>query len=240
MLANTPFQRLQVKLGKLIAATPAGERLPSEPKLAKQLGVSRATLREAMRTFETQGLIRRRQGAGTFVVGQVPVLESGLEVLESIETLAERIDLDVSASDLDVTQILADEKQAGILDVPLGTPLTRVRRVMQADDRPVAYLIDTLPQGILHPDDLESPQFTGSVLDFLLARGDPALNVARTAVSALGARSDVAKALEIQRGDVLLHFVSQLYAESGRVVDHSSSYFLPGYFHFHVVRRVGY
>ena len=89
-MSNFPFQRLQGDLAALIARTPAGQRLPSEPELAKQLGVSRATLRDAMRTFETQGLIRRRQGSGTFVVGKVQALDSGLEVLESLETLAKR------------------------------------------------------------------------------------------------------------------------------------------------------
>jgi len=49
----------------------------------------------------------------------------------------------------------------------------------------------------------------------------------------------VAKALEIQRGDVLLHFSSQLYNKRGVVVDYSLSYFIPGYFHFHVNRRIG-
>ena len=47
-----PYQLLQIKLAELIRNTPAGERLLSEPRLAKELGVSRATLREAMRTFE--------------------------------------------------------------------------------------------------------------------------------------------------------------------------------------------
>ena len=77
-MSNFPFQRLQTDLAALIAKTPAGQRLLSEPELAKQLGVSRATLREAMRTFETQGLIRRRQGSGPFVVGKVQALESGV------------------------------------------------------------------------------------------------------------------------------------------------------------------
>ena len=58
------FQRLQNELSRLIAGTPSGERLPSEPELARHLGVSRATLREAMRSFEGQGLIRRRQQPG--------------------------------------------------------------------------------------------------------------------------------------------------------------------------------
>jgi DNA-binding GntR family transcriptional regulator len=99
MMANFPFQRLQADLAALIKSTPAGQRLVSEPELAKQMGVSRATLREAMRTFETQGLIRRRQGSGTFVVGKVPVIDAGLEVLESLETMARRMNLKITVTD---------------------------------------------------------------------------------------------------------------------------------------------
>jgi len=40
-----PYQRLQTELAELIRNTPVGERLPSEPLLARQLAVSRATLR---------------------------------------------------------------------------------------------------------------------------------------------------------------------------------------------------
>ena len=236
-MSNFPFQRLQNDLAALIARTPAGQRLPSEPDLAKQLGVSRATLREAMRAFETQGLIRRRQGSGTFVVGKVQALDSGLEVLESLETMAKRLDLEISVSDLHVEQVIADEELAAGLNVTVGSQLLRVRRVVRTDGRPVAYLVDTLPEDILHVEDL-SADFHGSVLDYLLGRGDP-LKTSRANVSAIGATAEVAKALEIQRGDVLLHFYSQLFDVNNKVVDYSLSYFIPGYFHFHVVRRVG-
>ena len=236
-MANFPFQRLQADLAALITRSPAGQRLPSEPDLAKQLGVSRATLREAMRSFETQGLIRRRQGSGTFVVGKMQVLDSGLEVLESLETLAKRLGLEVSVSDLNIEPLVADEEHAKLLDVPVGEALTRVRRVIRTDNRPVAYLVDILPEAILRSNDLPA-DFHGSVLDLLLGRGD-SLASSRANVSAIGATAEVAKAIEIQRGDVLLHFYSQLYDASGKVVDYSLSYFIPGYFHFHVVRRVG-
>jgi GntR family transcriptional regulator len=236
-MANFPFQRLQADLAALIAGTPAGQRLTSEPDLAKQLGVSRATLREAMRTFETQGLIRRRQGSGTYVVGIVPVIDAGLEVLESLDTMAQRMNLEIRVSDLNVEQVQADKETAAGLDVEEGTYLTRVRRVMRADGRPAAFLIDTLPETVLKPDDL-STEFRGSVLDFLITRGDK-LKISRAAISATNAPADVAKPLEIQRDDVLLKFISQLYDTSGKVVDYSVSYFIPGYFRFHVNRRVG-
>jgi GntR family transcriptional regulator len=236
-MANFPFQRLQSDLAALIQRTPAGSRLISEPELAKQLGVSRATLREAMRTFETQGLIRRRQGAGTFVVGKVPVIDAGLEVLESLETMAQRLNLAVTVSDLDIEQIDAQEDFALGLGVEPGTCLTRIRRVMRADTRPVAYLIDVLPESILRLHDLPEG-FNGSVLDFLIERGDD-LRISRAAISATNATAEVAKALEIQRGDVLLQFVSQIYTTDAKIVDYTMSYFIPGYFNFHVVRRIG-
>ena len=236
-MSNFPFQRLQSELSVLISGTPAGERLPSEPQLAKKLGVSRATLREAMRTFETQGMIRRRQGAGTFVVGQVSVLESGLEVLESIDTMARRLNMELTVSDLHIERLYADQELADGLKIALASRLISVRRVIRAEGRPVAYLVDTLPEEYLNPDDLPR-SFNGSVLDLLIARGTP-LTISRAAISATGATADVARALEIQREDVLLKFTSQLYIADGSVVDYSVSNFIPGYFNFHVIRRVG-
>jgi GntR family transcriptional regulator len=236
-MANFPFQRLQSDLAALIQRTPAGSRLISEPELAKQLGVSRATLREAMRTFETKGLIRRRQGAGTFVVGRVPVMDAGLEVLESLDTMARRMNLEITVSDLDIARVDADLDQASGLGTQAGTCITRIRRVMRADTRPVAYLIDTLPEEVLKIENLPDG-FHGSVLDFLLERGDN-LRISRAAITATNATADVAKALEIQRGDVLLQFISQLYTADGKIADYTVSYFIPGYFNFHVVRRIG-
>ncbi|MFH1524591.1 MAG: GntR family transcriptional regulator [Chloroflexota bacterium] len=237
-MGQYPFRRLQAELAKLIALLPAESRLPSEPELARRMGVSRATLREAMRSFEGQGLIRRRQGVGTFVVAKVPVMDSGLEVLESIETLAQRTNLSVNMGELHVQQIPADKDLATALDVPVGTYLTRVERVIYTDNRPIAFLVDTLPAEILTTAEVEDG-FTGSVLDLLLRRGDPTLAQSRTDIRAIGATPEVARVLQIQRDDVLLQFVAHLYSKDGSIVDYSFSHFLPGYFHFHVMRRIG-
>jgi len=236
--SQQPFQRLQTELAHIIATTSPGQRLPSEPKLAKSLGVSRATLREAMRSFEAQGVIRRRQGMGTFVVSHSQIIENGLEVLQSIETLARKIQLVVSMGDLHIQRISANREQAEALQISEGTPLVQVSRVINAEGRPVAYLIDVLPDDILTPQEL-GVGFTGSVLDLLQQRGDPLLANSMTEIRSVSATSEVARLLQIQRGDVLQLFVARLFDASGRVVDYSYSYFLPGYFRFHIVRRVG-
>jgi GntR family transcriptional regulator len=230
-------QRLHEELGKIIAETPPGGRLLTEPELARQLNVSRATLREAMRTFETQGLIYRRQGSGTYVIHPSQVFDTGMEVLESIETISKRIGLSVSMGDLKIEHQNTDAEVAKVLSLQPDDPILHISRVIHAEGRPVAYLIDILPEEILLVEEVESG-FTGSVLDLLLQRGTPPLASSRCEINAVQAQVEIAKALCIQRGDVLLRFIAYLYTTNGRVVDYSYSYFLPGYFNFHVVRRV--
>jgi len=231
-------QKLHKDLEKLIAETSPGERLPSEPDLAKQLGVSRATLREAMRTFETQGRIRRRQGSGTYVTQPPHVIASGLEVLESLETLAGRTALHLEMGELQIVRRNALPEECAVLEIETCDEVIDIQRVMRVKDRPIAYLTDPLPTDILTLEDLENG-FTGSVLDFLLQRGSPELQVSHLEINAAPASSQIARAMDIQRRAVLLYFKARLYDTEGRVVDYSTSYFLPGYFRFHVVRRVG-
>ncbi len=46
---------------------PVGSRIPIEPQLAQLLGVSRGTVREAIKTLVSRGLLEVRQGSGTYV-----------------------------------------------------------------------------------------------------------------------------------------------------------------------------
>jgi len=238
MTEQTTSKTLHINLEALIQSTAPGERLPSEPKLAQELGVSRATLREAMRTFETRGFLRRKQGIGTFVTRPSQVIESGLEVLESIERMAERIGLPVSMGEMEIKDCAADEATARNLGVPIGSDVFCVSRVILAEERPVAYLVDILPLAYLKPEEMNG-QFSGSVLDLMLKRGDPQLESSRCEIAAVAAPPEVSRALNIQRGDSVMMFEAILYTIDGDAVDYSFSYFLPGYFKFHVVRSVG-
>jgi GntR family transcriptional regulator len=235
---RSTYQRLQGELSELIQNAPKGSKLPSEPVLAQKLGVSRATLREAMRTFESQGMLRRQQGVGTFIVGPTQVIDSGLEVLESIETLAERIGLEVSMGEFELYHTQANAVQAEKLNLAIGDPVIEVRRVIITHDSPVAYLVDILPKDVLNPDVLVA-RFTGSVLDLLINIGDPPLATSKTEISAVHAPVDVAKALNVQRGDTLLLLTALLFNKAGDPVDFSHSYFLPGYFRLHIIRKIG-
>ncbi|MFJ8621413.1 FadR/GntR family transcriptional regulator [Kitasatospora sp. NPDC093550] len=51
---------------------PVGGRLPGEVALAKELGVGRSTVREALRTLAAAGMVQSRQGSGVFVTADRP------------------------------------------------------------------------------------------------------------------------------------------------------------------------
>lgn len=60
--------RADIAAGRYVA----GARLPSEPQLVKQFGVSRPTVARALLDLQNEGLIERRAGSGTYVRGAVP------------------------------------------------------------------------------------------------------------------------------------------------------------------------
>ena len=61
------YLQIANRLRGLADSLPAGERLPSEPQLAKDFKVSRFTVAKAVEQLVRDGLIVRKQGSGTFV-----------------------------------------------------------------------------------------------------------------------------------------------------------------------------
>ena len=216
-----------------------GERLPSEIDLAAQLGISRPTLREALLRLEQQGVISRRHGVGTFISSRTPILESGLQILESVERQAHRIGLNTQVVDLNVMERPATSKELAMLSLSTSKPadVLSVDRVIAVEGKSIAYLKDVVPLAYLRQKDL-GEQFSGSVLDILLQRGTPLPTTSHTEIMAEGAKGQVASRLGISPGTALLKLVGQLYNHDERVLDYSISYFIPGYFKFHVMRRV--
>lgn len=57
-----------------------GEKLPNENELSQKLGISRTTLREAIRTLISNGVLVVKRGKGTFVAEQIDQYAQGFEL----------------------------------------------------------------------------------------------------------------------------------------------------------------
>lgn len=231
------YQKTTEALGAYIKNVEPGSYLPSEPKLARQLGVSRATLREAMRVFEGKGVIVRKQGVGTLVTHPPHIIETGIEKLESLQTLAARIGLQITMGELEIDEREATDLEAQRFALENGAAVVDVSRVMCTGGRPIAFLIDSLPEQHL-PDEVRRKEFRGSILDLLVQKQQPSVRTSQTEITAVSATAAVSRELEIQRGDVLLCMEAWLRTGEGSFIDHSYSYFLPGTFRFSITRRV--
>jgi GntR family transcriptional regulator len=87
--ASAPlYQRIADELMSAIRAGehPVGTMLPTETELRARYGVSRHTVREALRVLESMGLVSRRQGAGTAVTAQA-ARERFVQEISSAEEL---------------------------------------------------------------------------------------------------------------------------------------------------------
>lgn len=238
---NVPLA-LQV-LNSIIAGMESGElvrangQLPSEDELGRLFNVSRSTVREALSRLEQRGDIIRQHGVGTFVAGQSPILDAGLEQLESIDTLARRIGLETQMGAAQILERSALPSESSSLGLDPGGQVLAVDRLILASGKPVAFLVDVIPTTILRATDL-GPEFQGSVLDVFLKRANPIPSHAFTELKVEQPGPLIAQKLLLQTTDTIFKLESLLYSREGQRMDFSFSYFVPGYFRFHVVRRV--
>ena len=83
----------------------AGQKLPNENDLSLQLGISRTTLREAIRILVSQGHLQVRRGSGTFVSGPLN---------QAAETSLDMNDMKVTLRDLYEARLIFEPQAAAL------------------------------------------------------------------------------------------------------------------------------
>jgi GntR family transcriptional regulator len=216
-------------------AIPPGSRLPPEPQLAEDLGVSRATLREALRSLEEDGFVTRRRGAGTFVTHR-PRLRNNLDVNFGVTEAIRASGMRPGTIDAKVGITPASPHEAFALNISQGEPVVTVERVRTADERRVVFSRDIVAQALVG-EDMLSRLGDGSVYDLLESAARVAIQHGVVTMEPIAADRTLARKLKIPAGSLLLYLRQVDYDRSGDPVLLSYEYHLGDAFEFSVVRR---
>lgn len=211
------------------------EKLPSEFELSKLLGVSRATLREALRLLEEENVIIRRHGVGTFV-NPKPVFTSGIEHLTSISSMIENAGMVPGTQFLSAIEMTPSEDDMKRFESAEDDKIVTIERVRTADGEPVVYCIDQAPSSLL-PSDFANSDHRESIFEAIEQTGAVRVTYAVTYIDPVGYHEKASPILKCNRDMALLVLKQAHYDEHDRVVLYSKNYFRADKFSFHVVRK---
>ena len=125
-----------------------GTRIPPERELCRELGVSRVTLRKALRRLVDEGAISAAHGRGWYVA-ESPQREDWPNELESFSETARRMGLTATAKVLHAAVIPANLDLADELGVAPGTPVFILERVRLLDGVPIALDLTQIPAALV-------------------------------------------------------------------------------------------
>lgn len=233
--ARPLYVRVQEALEHYLDNFESGDKLPSEAELSRILGVSRATLREALRTLEERGRIESRQGVGTFITNFNPIMDTGLETLESLVTLAKKKGFECKTDHVIFKRQPADLAIATHLGIEEGTPAITITRNQSIANSIMAYMFDVVPASIVDFEKFQA-DFTGSVLDYLNTHLPAPPTYAKTTLHAIQADSKLAKEMQVPEGTALLLMEEELYSSENQVVNYSLNYYITSHFRFQITR----
>lgn len=216
---------------------PAGTRLPSEPELAAELQVSRATLREALRAMELEGLLRRRQGSGTFVA-EHPRMANSLDVNYGVTDAIRAAGMTAGIADGRHWVEPASAGEAALLELEPGQDVLVIERLRTAEGKPVVLSRDLFPSRLLEGRERVVQQMLERSIYEVLERDlDIVIHHGVARFRPVRADHAVAGRLGVPRGELLLYLWQVDYAQDGVPIVSSHEFHLADAFDFTVVRR---
>jgi GntR family transcriptional regulator len=201
---------------------PTGAQIPTEDQLIDRFGVSRITVRTAIRHLVQRGLVEIRRGKGTFVAQ--PKIDQDLTELRGFAEDMAAIGRSASSRLISSEIVPATSFVAAKLRVPEGSNVVQIRRVRLGDAQPLTLDVTWLPLqiglGVMQHDLVANPIFPLLEEQF----GIP-LKEANIVLDAIAADDELADILEIEPGSPIFRIERTSFNDRDEPIDYELLYY---------------
>ena len=193
-----------------------GDCMPGDQNLQRFFGVSRTTVRQAMRELELAGLITRHRGRGTFVAP--PKLSHGPDAPHRLSHTLRARGISAGWVLLEMASLPASRSVAGALGLDEGSFVLRTSRLRLAGEQPIGHLVahaNTSPELVAREDLLRGDSF-----HYLAPTGLLPGARAERVLEAVVSDADEGALLGIETGAPLLRVRRVLFGADGAPLEH--------------------
>ena len=213
-----------------------GSQLPPEMELLQMMGISRTTLREALRILEEQRFIRKRRGRGTFVMERAIIKDMSRNF--GITEMILQAGYTPGTRDFNIHLDKASKTLAEKLGIPDGAMTVVIERVRTANHTPVVWTRDIMPQNYLGNWTPTTTELDGvSLYECLERYANIRIVNGMASFTPVQAGRELAEKLSIQRNALLLLIEQVDNDQNGRPVLYSAEYHLTDKFNFIIHRK---
>lgn len=196
-----------------------GKLLPNEVDMAKQLGISRNTLRQATNKLVYEGLIYRKKGVGTVVSKPVDSMaKNWLSFTQEMQSKG----IEVVNYDISHAWVVPDEKVQNFFGLEDGTKVLKMTRLRGGKEGPFVYFISYFhPRtGLTGEEDFNRPLY-----NILQQEHSIIAKLSKEEITAQACDQNLANQLNISKGDPILVRKRMVYDPGKRPIEYNIGYY---------------
>ncbi len=195
-----------------------GDFIPSENELAGELGVSKLTVRKALKKLVNAGYVSRHRGKGTFVTG-TKINQGFIGNLEGYSEEMERRKIELKSQVLAKEKINAEKKIASMLNLNIGEKIIKLKRLRFIEGDPIIITTSYLPFNKV-PDLLEYNFGAKSLYTFLKEKYNYLITRGVRSFEPRLADNYQAELLNMKQGDPIQYIESITYLENDEPIEY--------------------
>jgi len=191
------------------------ERLPSESEMMKVFGVSRITVRQALRDLHAEGLVFSVQGKGTFV--SRPKAVQDIQHLQGFGEAMAPQGYDTSTRVVGIQEVRAPQEVADALKISQNSMVIELTRIRSLNREPISIDHSFFPLEI--GQSIQSRDLTQDIFPMLENEFGVGLGHADLKIEAVIADDYAAKHLNVDTGSAVLRIQRLVFSQTGDPID---------------------